>query len=161
MASMSPVVLLALAGVGAAVAVAARRDPGVRFVDGCTGAVMYRRDKAQAELVSFARDAAYSNPTEAVDAWLFAVGGAEAQSCFGLTANMQPPPLPGYSVPALPSAATAALYLLFLDYMIDIFVQVRPTFDPTAAVDGWQAIADRFGLSDADVNAVPIEWTGD
>ena len=64
-------------------------------------------------------------------------------------------------MPALPSSATAALYLLFLDYMIDTFGQVRANFDPTAAVEGWQAIADRFGLSEADVNAVPVDWTGD
>jgi hypothetical protein len=154
-------IVVALAGVGAAVAVAAKRDPGIRFVDNCTGAVLHRSDKARAELLAYARDAAYSNPLEALDAWLFNAGGKEAQTCFGLAENMEPPPLPGFSAPALPNRGTAALYLLFLDYMIDTFGQVRAEYDPTEAIDGWQAIADRFGLSDADVNAVPVDWTGD
>ncbi len=161
MAAVPVILVLAIAGVGAAVAVSAKRDPGIRFVDDCTGAVMYRRDKAQAEIVSFARNAAYQNPLEALDAWLYSVAGSEAQACFGLSANMDPPPLPGFSVPDLPNKETAALYLLFLDYMIDTFGQVRPDFDNTSSVDGWAAIAGRFGLTESDVNAVPIDWTGD
>lgn len=157
---MSPVLILAILGVGGAIAVAAGRDMGIRFEDGCTSVVVYRADKARETLEAYARDAAYGDPVAALDAWLAAVPG-DTDRCFGLSHNMDPPPLPEVSAPALPSRETAGVYLLYLGYMIETFALARPTFDPTISLDVWQAIADRYTLSDNDINAVPVQWTGD
>jgi hypothetical protein len=146
--------------VGAAVAVAASRDPGLRFEDGCTSVVVYRATKARAGIEAFAADARYQSPVAALDAWLLSVQ-SDAEQCFGLGENMLPPPAPGASVPNLPSAAVAAVYLLYLDYMADTFAAVRPGFDAGPTSSLWGAIADRYGLSTLDVNAVPVEWLGD
>lgn len=157
---MTPLILLAVLGVGAAVAVAAGRDMGIRFEDGCTSVVVYRGSKARGTLTEYARDASYQDPVVALDAWLSAVPG-DTDVCFGLDENMLPAPIPGVSVPALPSRETAAVYLLYLDYMIDTFDAVRPGFDPALSNNVWQAIADRYQLTPADVNAVPVQWSGD
>ncbi len=157
---MLPIILLAVLGVGAVVAIAAGRDMGIRFADGCTAVELYRSEKARETLTEFAKNAAYDDPISALDAWLTAVPG-DTVECFQLGQNMDPPPLEGVSAPALPSKAIAAVYLLYLGYMVEIFNEVRPTFDPTFSINVWQAIADRFGLSDADVNAVPIDWSGE
>ena len=45
--------------------------------------------------------------------------------------------------------------------MIDTFDNVRPGFDPAPSSNVWQAIADRYQLTPADVNAVPVQWSGD
>jgi hypothetical protein len=157
---MSPLFLFALAGIGGAIALASSRDMGLRFIDECTGAVVHRATKARETITTFARDAGYASPIQALDAWITAVGGQGAVGCFGLDNNMLPAPFPGVSVPNLPTRGTAALYLLYLDYMIDTFVEVRPGFDTSQSVDIWNAVADRFQLTPADVNAVPIEWIG-
>lgn len=157
---MSPLVLLGIVGVGAAVAVAASRDPGLRFEDGCTSVVVYRANKARAGIEAFAADARYEDPVAALDAWLASVQ-ADADQCFGLGENLLPPPIPGASVPNLPNAAVAAVYLLYLDYMVDTFTALRPGFDTGRSTSIWSAVADRYGLDANDVNAVPIEWRGD
>lgn len=157
---MTPFILLGMLGVGAAVAVAAKRDPGMRFEDNCTSVVVYRAQKARASIEAFAADPSYTSPITALDAWLQHVQ-SDATACFGLDENMLPPPVPGVSVPNLPSAAVAAVYLLYLDYVTDTFAAVRPGFDPGPTSYLWAAIADRFGLSLNDVNAVPVEWKGD
>ena len=93
---MTPLILLAVLGVGAAVAVAAGRDMGIRFEDGCTSVVLYRGDKARLTITEYARNASYQDPIVALDAWLAAIPG-DTDVCFGLAENMLPPPIPGVS----------------------------------------------------------------
>jgi hypothetical protein len=159
-----PLVPLIIIGAAVAIGLGTRKKgdknggdvsgPAVEFVDGCTRVVV--RDQARAdaewdatvdEVIRFNPEA---TPANAMVRWLESVRN-------GPTCMVMYTPVGDWATPAVadfPSLHAAAIWLLFYNRMIAAFVDRGMPVN----YDGfWEALS-RYGLTEADLNAVPVEY---
>ena len=159
---MTPIIALELVALGigvVAIVIAGARDPGVYLEAGCGRIVVTDQAEALKVFDAIAKDPASSNPVEAVGRWLTRITGTGIADCMNIAQEWDAPfDAGGWTLPPLPSREAAAVYLLYLDHMIQAFVTFRPGFTPGGhehATLVWWAVAEYWQLTLADIVDIP------